>query len=148
MSEYLVKRIQETKNITLFKSTEISSLAGDEHLIELKIINNQTGEEQALEVVALFSFIGAPPLTEWLPPETEKDSSGFIKTDADIENWRESRPAYVMETSIPGLFAVGDVRSGSSKRVSSAVGEGSIAVQFVHRYITEWDKTYTDTKLR
>lgn len=142
MSEYLVKRIQETKNITLFKSNEISALAGDGHLNKLTIANNQTGKEQTLEVVALFSFIGALPLTSWLPSEIEKDSRGFIKTDADIEHWNEERPAYVMETSIPGLFAVGDVRSGSSKRVSSAVGEGSIAVQFVHRYIAQWDEAH------
>lgn len=142
MSEYLVKRIRETKNIILFKSTEISALGGEELLTELTITNNQTGEEQVLDVIALFSFIGALPQISWLPSKTEKDSSGFIKTDSNIENWKETRPAYMLETSIPGLFAVGDVRSGSSKRVSAAVGEGSIAVQYVHRYIDEWDKAY------
>lgn len=104
-------------------------------------------QTRSFAVIALFSFIGALPMTLLLPPEIAKDSRGFIKTEADIENRKEERHAYVMETSIPGLFAVGDVRSGSPKRVSSAVGESSIAVQFVHRYISECNETYNGEKL-
>jgi thioredoxin reductase (NADPH) len=91
-----------------------------------------------LKTPALFSFIGAVPRSDWLPPETEKDAKGFVTTGQSVAkspHWTANRPPFLLETSRPGVFAVGDVRSGSVKRVASAVGEGAMAVQFVHEYL-------------
>ena len=98
------------------------------------------GEAQALETPALFSFIGAVPRTDWLPPEIERDAKGFVRTGpalAQSPHWTGRRQPFLLETSRPGVFAAGDVRSGSVKRVASAVGEGAMAVQFVHEYLKE-----------
>jgi thioredoxin reductase (NADPH) len=93
-----------------------------------------------LRVAALFSFIGAAPRTDWLPAEIAKDAKGFVRTGpalAQSGHWGARRPPYLLETSRPGVFAAGDVRSGSVKRVASAVGEGAMAVQLVHEYLKE-----------
>ena len=131
-------RIQESNNIELLTCTEITALSGDGHLESIEITNNTTKEKREVKVSSVFSFIGAIPRTEWLPGEVEKDEKGFIKTGmsvVDSANWKEKRQPFILETSRKGVFAVGDVRSNSAKRVAAAVGEGSMAVQLVHEYL-------------
>lgn len=138
MSHYLSQRIQESDKIELLNYTEITALSGDEHLEAIEITNNQTNEKRHLIVSSVFSFIGAIPRTEWLNGEIEKDEKGFIKTGisvADSAQWKEKRQPFLLETSRSGVFAAGDVRSNSAKRVAAAVGEGSMAVQFIHEYL-------------
>jgi len=140
MSQYLVDRIRQTPNIEILSRSEIVAMHGDDRLEEIEIRNNKTGESRSERVAGVFSFIGAVPRTAWLPPEIEKDERGYIKTGPDIADsphWKLGRPPYFVETSRPGVFAAGDVRSGSVKRVSSAVGEGAMAIQFVHEYLKE-----------
>ena len=107
---------------------------------EVELVNNKTGEVRTSRRRPLFSFIGAVPRTDWLPPEIEKDAKGFVRTGpalAESPHWTARRQPFLLETSRPGVFAAGDVRSGSVKRVASAVGEGAMAVQFVHEYLKE-----------
>src|SRR5438105_3268801 len=140
MSSYLVRRIEQTPNIELLRNTTIRRMDGDDHLGSVVIFNSQTGEERTVETPAVFSFIGAVPRTDWLPPEIERDAKGFVRTGpelADSPHWPARRPPFLLETSHPGVFAAGDVRSGSAKRVASAVGEGGMAVQFVHEYLKD-----------
>ncbi len=115
-------------------------MLGDGHLSEVEIVNKLTGEKRTLQTAALFSFIGATPRTDWLPPEIEKDEKDFVRTGialADSPDWTLKRQPFLLETSRPGVFAAGDVRSGSVKRVASAVGKGSMSVQFVHEFLKE-----------
>jgi thioredoxin reductase (NADPH) len=138
MSRYLVQRIEQTANIELLTNTEIDKMGGRDYLEGVEIRNNQTGEVRAMDIPAVFSFIGATPRTDWLPPQVETDDRGFIKTGSSISNspsWPMKRQPFLLETSRPGVFAAGDVRSGSAKRVAAAVGEGAMAVQFVHEYL-------------
>lgn len=138
MSNYLAQRIEQTANIELKTNTEIAAMFGDTHLEAVEMKNNQTGEIRKISVAGVFSFIGAIPRTNWLPPEIETDAKGFIKTGANVADstqWTLKRPPFFLETSRAGVFAAGDVRSDSVKRVASAVGEGSMAVQFVHEYL-------------
>ena len=140
MSSYLAKRIEQTANIELLFNTTIQRMIGDGHLGSVEIVNKKTGQERTVETPAVFSFIGAVPRTDWLPPEIERDAQGFIRTGAALAqspHWTAKRQPFLLETSRPGVFAAGDVRSGSAKRVASAVGEGSMAVQFVHEYLKE-----------
>jgi thioredoxin reductase (NADPH) len=140
MSAYLARRIEETPNIEVLLNTTVRRMSGDKHLHSVELVNNKTGEVFALKTPALFSFIGAVPRTDWLPPEIEKDGKNFIRTGAaatQSPNWTARREPFLLETSRPGVFAAGDVRSGSVKRVASAVGEGAMAVQFVHAYLRE-----------
>jgi thioredoxin reductase (NADPH) len=140
MSAYLVRRIEETPNIEVLRNTEVRRLSGGSHLSEVEFVNNKTGEVLTLKTPALFSFIGAVPRTDWLPPEIEKDAKAFIRTGPSLmqsTHWTARRPPFLLETSRPGVFAAGDVRSGSVKRVASAVGEGAMTVQFVHEYLKE-----------
>jgi thioredoxin reductase (NADPH) len=113
-------------------------MSGDRCLREVEVVNKETGETRRFETPALFSFIGATPRTDWLPPEIEKDEKGFVRTGASLarsEAWTARRQPDLLETARPGVFAAGDVRSGSAKRVASAVGEGSMVVMFVHAYL-------------
>jgi thioredoxin reductase (NADPH) len=138
MSSYLAQRIEGTGNIEVLANTEIARMNGDGHLSSVEIVSKSTGKSRTLTCPALFSFIGAVPRTDWLPPEIERDAKGFVNTGpavADSAQWSLGRHPYLLETSKPGVFAAGDVRSGSVKRVASAVGEGSMAVQFVHEYM-------------
>ncbi len=138
MSSYLVKRIEGTENIEVLKNTEIRGMTGNGHLGAVNLVNKVTGEKRTVECPALFSFIGAVPRTDWLPAEIERDAKGFVRTGpavADSQHWSLGRQPFLLETSKVGVFAAGDVRSGSVKRVASAVGEGSMAVQFVHEYM-------------
>src|SRR5262249_55197753 len=107
---------------------------------EVELVNDKTGEVRKITTPAVFSFIGAVPRTDWLPPEIAKDPKGFVRTGPTLKDspyWNFRRPPFLLETSHPGVFAAGDVRSGSVKRVASAVGEGAMAVQFVHEYLKE-----------
>jgi len=144
MSRYLIRRIEETPKIELLTCTEITSLMGNDHLETVEWRNNKTGEITKRSITALFSMIGAVPNSSWLEGCLTCDSAGFIKTGTDLSeedlkraNWPLSRPPYLLETSLPGVFAVGDIRAGNIKRVASAVGEGSIAVSFVHQILSE-----------
>ncbi len=136
MSDYLSRRVQAQPNIEILYRTEIRKMFGDQKLEQVELENTRTGERRTIKTPAVFSMIGARPCTEWLPPEMERDEKGFIKTGADVTEapaWRENkrRPA-PLETSLPGIFAAGDVRSGSVKRCAAAVGEGGMAVAGIH----------------
>jgi thioredoxin reductase (NADPH) len=136
MSDYLARRVQAQPNIEILYRTEIRKMLGDQRLEQVELENTRTGERRTIKTPAVFSMIGARPCTEWLPAEIERDEKGFIKTGADVAEapaWRENkrRPA-PLETSLPGIFAAGDVRSGSVKRCAAAVGEGGMAVAGIH----------------
>ena len=140
MSSYLAQRIGQTANIELVCNTTIRRMNGDAHLASVEITNHRTGQERTVDTPAVFSFIGAEPRTAWLPPEIVRDAKGFVQTGADLarsEHWSATRAPFLLETSRPRVFAAGDVRSGSVKRVASAVGEGSMAVQFVHQCLSD-----------
>jgi thioredoxin reductase (NADPH) len=140
MSSYLVNRIEQTANIELLTNTTIRQMTGNSHLKEVEIVNNATGQQRTVETPAVFSFIGATPRTDWLPLDVERDAKGFVRTGAALAqspHWGAARDPFLLETSRRGVFAAGDVRSGSVKRVASAVGEGAMAVQFVHEYLKE-----------
>jgi thioredoxin reductase (NADPH) len=138
MSSYLARRIEQTGNVEVLKNTEVRRMSGDKQLATVEAVNNKTGQVRTLQTPALFSFIGAVPRSDWLPKEIETDARGFVRTGpAPAQSPRRAgrRAPFLLETSRPGVFAAGDVRSGSVKRVASAVGEGSMAVQFVHEYL-------------
>jgi thioredoxin reductase (NADPH) len=143
MSRYLIDRIKHTPNIQLMTRTEIKELIGDTGLKRVVVQNNESHERSELDAQAIFAFIGAAPHTEWLNGMVATDEDGFILTGERLteshlrhEDWLEiGRKPLLFETSLPGVFAVGDVRSGSVKRVASAVGEGSIAVRSVHEFL-------------
>jgi thioredoxin reductase (NADPH) len=144
MSRYLIRRIEEHPAIKLHTNTEVIALEGDEHLERVHWRNNQTGEVESGDIRHLFIMAGAIPATGWLKECLALDANGFIKTGTDLSpedlaraEWPLKRPPHLLETSLPGVFAVGDVRAGNVKRVASAVGEGSIAVSFVHRFLEE-----------
>jgi thioredoxin reductase (NADPH) len=136
MSDYLSRRVQAQKNIDILYRTEIRRMSGNQKLEEVELENTKTGERQVVRTPAVFSMIGAKPCTEWLPAEIARDNKGFIKTGtavADEPSWQASKhKPSPMETSLPGIFAAGDVRSGSVKRCAAAVGEGGMAVAGVH----------------
>jgi thioredoxin reductase (NADPH) len=136
MSDYLSRRVQAQPNIEILYRTEIRKMLGDQRLQQVELENTKTGERRMIKTPAVFSMIGARPCTEWLPTEIERDDKGFIKTGAEVAEapaWRANkrRPA-PLETSLPGIFAAGDVRSGSVKRCAAAVGEGGMAVAGIH----------------
>jgi thioredoxin reductase (NADPH) len=140
MSSYLARRIEQTPNIELLLNATVRRMLGDRHLNAVEIVNNKTDEARRLETPALFSFIGAVPRTDWLPAEIEIDDKGFVRTGSALAqslHWTARRQPFLLETSRPGVFAAGDVRSGSIKRVASAVGEGAMVVVFVHEYLKE-----------
>jgi thioredoxin reductase (NADPH) len=138
MSRYLISRIEACPEITLKTFTEIESLEGNGHLERTHWRNTKTGEPHTCETKHLFLMTGACPNTTWLNGCVALDTKQFIKTGAEVgEKWPLQRPPYLLETSLPGVFAVGDVRAGSMKRVAAAVGEGSMAVQFVHQVLAE-----------
>jgi thioredoxin reductase (NADPH) len=144
MSRYLIRRIEETATIVLRPYTEIVAVEGGDHLEFVRWRNSQTGQTEKHEISHLFVMTGADPNTRWLNGCVALDDKGFIKTGLDLspENlsavvWPLTRQPYLLETSLPAVFAVGDVRGGSIKRVASAVGEGSIAISFVHKALQE-----------
>ncbi len=140
MSKYLIDEISRTSNIVIEAQTRVVEAFGSERLESLRL-RGPAGDSQ-VPTSSLFVFIGAVPVTAWLPPCILRDDKGFILSGSDLrkdgkfpELWRETREPFLLETSVPGVFVAGDVRYGSIKRVASAVGEGSIAVQFVHQYL-------------
>jgi len=144
MSRYLIRRIEETPNIELRTNTQVIALEGKDHLERVTWRNNQTGQTESHNIAHLFSMTGAVPNSVWLRGCVACDQAGFIKTGLDLTTedlakakWPLSRPPYLLETTLPGVFAVGDIRGGNVKRVASAVGEGSIAVSFVHQVLAE-----------
>jgi thioredoxin reductase (NADPH) len=144
MSRYLIRRIEQTPNIELHSNTEVVALEGNDHLERVTWRNNQTGQTASHNIAHLFSMTGAVPNSPWLNGCVICDQIGFIKTGLDLTpedlakaHWPLKRPPFLLETSLPGVFAVGDIREGSVKRVASAVGEGSIAVSFVHQTLAE-----------
>jgi len=138
MSRYLISRIEASPTITLETRTEVVALEGDEHLERIRWRNAETGKTEIHEIRHLFVMTGANPNTSWLGGCLALDAQQFIRTGPDLGgDWHLHRPPYLLETSVPRVFAVGDIRAGSLKRVAAAVGDGSMAVQFVHRVLTE-----------
>ncbi len=144
MSAYLINEIGISPNIELLPDSEITEVNGNTYLENLTVINRNTEEKASYKASALYIFIGARPYTEWIRPDIIKDSKGFIETGRNLTNydsfakiWKKTRDPYLLETSSPGIFAAGDVRSGAMNRVASAVGEGSMAISFVHKYLQE-----------
>jgi thioredoxin reductase (NADPH) len=140
MSRYLIDQIAETPNIHVETETAVSGVEGGVRLEKIRLTKN--GVERELDATSLFIFIGAEPKTDWLPNDVVRNERGFVLTGNDLmhggqrpSGWTEQRDPYLLETSVPGIFAAGDVRSGSVKRAASAVGEGSMAVQFAHQYL-------------
>ncbi|GLE54379.1 NAD(P)/FAD-dependent oxidoreductase [Mycobacterium montefiorense] len=140
MSYYLIQQIEANPKINVLTCTEVQRATGDGHLERLTLVNNRTEEIEEVSCARMFIFIGAAPRTDWLDGVLARDDHGFILTGPDLRNvcgWTLDRPPHHLETSVPGVFATGDVRSTSAKRVAAAVGEGSMAVMLVHRYLAE-----------
>ncbi len=144
MSQYLIDQINETLNIKVMVHSSVIEAKGETSLEAISIANSQTGETKTVAATSLFIFIGAVPRTDWLEGVLERDNRGFILTGQDLKQhgtrpkgWTLERDPFLLETNIPGVFAVGDVRHNSIKRVASGVGEGSICVQFVHQYLSK-----------
>ena len=144
MSRYLIRRIERSPNIELLTETEIVGLAGNDHLEQVRWRSRWKDADETHAIRHVFVMTGAVPSTKWLDGCIALDPGGFIKTGPDLTpedlataRWPLTRPPYFLETSLPGVFAVGDVRRGSMKRVASAVGEGSTAVAFVHQVLKE-----------
>ena len=144
MSQYLIDQIKEMPNIQLWTHASVAEAHGDTHLEEISVLCSDTSKVERVPASAMFIFIGALPRTDWLASVVERDERGFILTGPDLirdgqrpKGWTLDRDPFLLETNVPGLFAVGDVRHGSVKRVASGVGEGSVAVQFIHQYLSK-----------
>jgi thioredoxin reductase (NADPH) len=139
MSDYLIRQVRATQNIEVRLGAEVAGGEGSERLEFLTIRMRNTDVVETIPARLLFVLIGASPHTEWLVEKVQRDPKGFVVTghDVDSSDWRLERRPMNFETSVPGVFAVGDVRLGSMKRVASAVGEGAGAVQSVHQYLEE-----------
>jgi thioredoxin reductase (NADPH) len=144
MSQYLIDQIQATSNIQLWTHATVAEAHGDTHLEEISVLCSDTNKTERVPATSMFIFIGALPRTDWLGDTIVRDDRGFILTGPDLmqggerpKGWAADRDPFLLETSIPGIFAVGDVRHGSVKRVASGVGEGSVAVQFIHQYLSK-----------
>ena len=144
MSHYLIGQINNTENIHVLSNTEVIRVGGNGKLEQVTIRNNNTGEEKTSEAAALLIFIGARPYTDWIKLDIIKNERGFIETGNSLNTyddfkkiWKLDRKPYLLETNNPGIFAAGDVRAGTMNRVASAVGEGSMAIKFVHEYLAE-----------
>jgi len=144
MSHYLIEQVDSIPSIKVHTCTEVAEAYGTDHLERLKLRDSKTGETQMVDAQYLFVFIGAAPLTDWLAKVVMRDDHGFVLTGPDLlvegnppRQWPLDRPPYHLETSVPGVFVAGDVRSESAKRVASAVGEGAMSVMLVHRYLEQ-----------
>ena len=140
MSQYLVDQLATRANIRVLYRTEAVAAHGDNSLEAIDVRDAPTGKTTRLESGGLFIFIGADAETGWLPPEIALDQKGYVLTGPDVRaagRWQLNRDPYLLETSVPGIFACGDVRFSPVKRVAAAVGEGSMAIAFVHQYLRE-----------
>jgi len=138
MSHYLIEQIATKANIRVETRSEVVAVHGDEQLEAIEVIDRKTGTTTRRDARALFVLIGAQAATDWLPPEISRDEHGFVLTGTDAMKagqWNADREPFALETSAPGIFAVGDIRSGSVKRVAASVGEGGVAIALVHRYL-------------
>lgn len=144
MSQYLIDQIAATPNIEVIVHTEVVEVKGESNLDAITLLHNDTGEKETVPAKSLFVFIGAQPETDWLEGVVMRDERGYILTGADLKQngkrcsgWHLERDPFLLETNVPGIFVAGDVRHQSVKRVASGVGEGSIAIMFIHRYLAE-----------
>lgn len=144
MSQYLIDQIKGTHNIEIVAESIVGQVYGKDKLEEICIENINTGQRRQAKAAALFIFIGAKPITDWIKLDIIKDDKGFIETGRDLlkyesfrKSWKLEREPFLLETCSPGIFAAGDVRSGAMNRVASAVGEGAMAIKFVHEYLAE-----------
>src|SRR5579871_2466769 len=144
MSQYLIDQIKEMPNIQIWAHASVIEAHGNEHLEEISVLCSDTNKIERVTATSMFIFIGALPRTDWLGGVIERDDRGFILTGPDLihdgkrpQGWNLERDPFLLETNVPGVFAVGDVRHGSVKRVASSVGEGSVAVQFIHQYLSK-----------
>jgi thioredoxin reductase (NADPH) len=142
MSRYLIEQIEKTSNIRLRIRTEVERVEGSGHVERVVLKSLDEGTSQAEDVDAVFMFIGTKPRSDWLPADILRDPKGFVLTGRDLLThaayariWKERRDPLSLETSVPGVFAAGDIRAGAMNRVASAVGEGSMGVRFVHEYL-------------
>jgi thioredoxin reductase (NADPH) len=138
MSQYLVDQLRTKSNIAVLRRSEVTGAHGETHLTAIDIRDGADGAMRRVDCGGLFVFIGADAETEWLPPEIARDARGYVLTGDDVVkagHWRQPRDPYLLETSVPGVFACGDVRLSPVKRVASAVGEGSMAIAFVHQFL-------------
>ena len=139
MSRYLIDEIEGRPNIGVRYETEIIDGAGEGSLESLTLRDSGLGVTETVPADAVFILIGARPHTEWLPDQISRDRYGFVITGVASDDWPSARAPFMFESSMPGVFAVGDVRSSSVKRVASAAGEGSVAIQQVHQYLQQID---------
>jgi len=144
MSQYLIDQIKRTPNIQLWPHASVAEVHGETHLEEISVLCSDTSKVERVPASSMFIFIGALPRTDWLAGTIERDDRGFILAGPDVmqggerpKGWALDRDPFLLETNVPGIFAVGDVRHGSVKRVASGVGEGSVAVQFIHQYLSK-----------
>jgi thioredoxin reductase (NADPH) len=144
MSQYLIDQVQRTPNIQIWTHASVAEVHGETHLEEISVLCSDTGKTERVTASAMFIFIGALPRTDWLAGLVERDERGFVLTGPDLmregeraKGWTLDRDPFLLESNVPGIFAVGDVRHGSVKRVASGVGEGSVAVQFIHQYLSK-----------
>ncbi|HVO90862.1 MAG TPA: FAD-dependent oxidoreductase [Casimicrobiaceae bacterium] len=138
MSHYLVEQVRAKRNVQVLLRSEVAAVRGDGHLTAIDVVERPSGTVQQRDCGGLFIFIGADAQTEWLPAEIARDGRGYLLTGVDVPKdagWSRKRDPYLLETSVPGIFACGDVRASPVKRVASAVGEGSMAIAFVHQYL-------------
>jgi thioredoxin reductase (NADPH) len=143
MSQYLIDQIRATNNIEVQHNTIVTEAHGENNLEAISTHCLTTNEQSTIPASALFIFIGAVPHTDWLGETVERDERGFIVSGADLmregkrpRGWNLDRDPFLLETNVPGIFVVGDVRKNSVKRVASGVGEGSVAISFVHQYLS------------
>lgn len=142
MSHYLIEQIEGLGNVHVRSNCEVVEASGGDHLERIRIADRRSGQVEEVDISWLFVFIGAAPCTDWLGKEVRRDEKGFVLTGPDLlvdghlpVDWPLDRQPWFLETSVPGVFAAGDVRRQSVKRVASAVGEGAMAVTLVHRYL-------------
>ncbi|MFP4341162.1 MAG: NAD(P)/FAD-dependent oxidoreductase [Cyclobacteriaceae bacterium] len=142
MSQYLIDQIAQTPNIAVMSCSQVVAGIGNGRLEKIDIRNLQNGEVKSHPTAALFVFIGNRPITDWLGPDIIKDPKGFVETGRELrqyeqhkKQWKLDREPFLLETSVPGIFAAGDVRAGAMNRVASAVGEGSMTIKMVHEYL-------------
>jgi thioredoxin reductase (NADPH) len=144
MSHYLIEQIEKTPNIEVRTRTSVIEVHGETRLSDITIRREDTAELEKVRASSLFIFIGAQPRTEWLDGLVKRDERGFVLSGPDLlqdgkrpEGWTLDRDPGLLETNVPGIFVVGDVRHGSVKRVASGVGEGAVVVQFMHQYLAK-----------